>query len=232
MKKAKLAIAASVLVLAVGGFGVSQANAAAHVYTKGDAQFCASGLKDKVIKEGSSGNCVRVMQYLLNKENIETKGHQLSVDGDFGPMTKKIVEEREKRMKWGVDGIVGTGTFDSLANLKTTPAGKATITGIITNKSTSSSSSSHSSSSSSHSSSSHSSSSSNHSSSSSSNHSSSNHSSSSSTHNSSPAPKPSTPKPAAVSDAKIKAMNAQLDAHDRASGSGSSSLFSCSSMWC
>jgi peptidoglycan hydrolase-like protein with peptidoglycan-binding domain len=131
-KKWKIVAASAVAAtLAIGTVGVTHANAATKTYTKGDAQFCADHLKNVVLNKGEEGNCVRVLQQLLNKAGASPK---LTVDGDFGPATDKAVKEREKKLKWKIDGKVSTGHFENLKQFA--PAGKATITGVVTNKST------------------------------------------------------------------------------------------------
>jgi peptidoglycan hydrolase-like protein with peptidoglycan-binding domain len=129
-----------VATVSVGAVGMTQASAtpkSAIAYNKGDAEFCAKHLENIVLSKakGSSGNCVYVLQSLMLRDNPKLKG-VLAVDGDFGPKTDKAVRDREKRLGWDDDGLVSVGTFQNLAALKTTPAGKAHITGVVTNAST------------------------------------------------------------------------------------------------
>jgi peptidoglycan hydrolase-like protein with peptidoglycan-binding domain len=134
--------AAAVLVatFSVGAIGVTQASASSLneiAYNKGDAEFCASHMDGIYLsqKNGSSGNCVRVLQSLLLKENPTWKSF-LKVDGDFGPMTDKAERRWEQEHSSKVDGIVNANNFTFLARINTTPAGKAHITGVVTNAST------------------------------------------------------------------------------------------------
>jgi peptidoglycan hydrolase-like protein with peptidoglycan-binding domain len=60
-------------------------------------------------QEGSTGEDVRSIQYLLNAQ-----GSNLSVDGDFGPLTKAAVEHFQGVQGLAVDGIVGTQTWPAL----------------------------------------------------------------------------------------------------------------------
>jgi peptidoglycan hydrolase-like protein with peptidoglycan-binding domain len=137
--RSKFAVVAAVAVV-VGAAGMSQASAAqAPTYTKTDVKQCAKTHEHNLIRPGDDVPCVRVLQQLLNK-TPEVKALSkdskpfLSVDGDYGPNTKKAVLAREKGMKWDVDGIVGKGHFESLE--KHAPEGKARL---VTTKPTSSS---------------------------------------------------------------------------------------------
>lgn len=60
-------------------------------------------------QQGSIGEDVRSIQYLLNSH-----GSSLSVDGDFGPLTKAAVEQFQQSHGLGVDGIVGNQTWPAL----------------------------------------------------------------------------------------------------------------------
>lgn len=59
-----------------------------------------------VLKEGSSGKLVEVIQKLLGG---------LKVDGLFGPKTEQAVKEFQKNRKLDQDGIVGEKTWNSLS---------------------------------------------------------------------------------------------------------------------
>lgn len=68
-----------------------------------------------VYKQGSSGGCVRELQWLLLDH-----GHYVgSPDGDFGPVTKQRVVDFQKEVGLEADGIVGPLTW---ARLRATPA--------------------------------------------------------------------------------------------------------------
>ena len=60
-------------------------------------------------KEGSSGENVRSVQYLLTAH-----GYSLAIDGVFGPLTKGAVEAFQAAHGLGVDGIVGNQTWPQL----------------------------------------------------------------------------------------------------------------------
>jgi hypothetical protein len=60
-------------------------------------------------QEGSSGEDVRSVQYLLTAQ-----GHPVSVDGIFGPLTKGAVESFQAADGLAADGIVGNQTWPRL----------------------------------------------------------------------------------------------------------------------
>lgn len=60
-----------------------------------------------IIKEGSTGSEVKLIQQKLN----------LVVDGVFGPLTKEAVKEFQKNNGLSVDGIVGKNTWEKLTEL-------------------------------------------------------------------------------------------------------------------
>ena len=62
-----------------------------------------------LVQEGSTGEDVRTVQYL-----VTAQGHPTGVDGDFGPLTKAAVEAFQSSRGLGVDGIVGPQTWPQL----------------------------------------------------------------------------------------------------------------------
>lgn len=64
------------------------------------------------IREGSRGNFVKILQYLLN-----SYGSNLSVDGVFGGATLRAVKQFQQNNGLSVDGIVGQNTWAKLLNL-------------------------------------------------------------------------------------------------------------------
>lgn len=60
-----------------------------------------------IIKEGSTGSEVKLIQQKLN----------LVADGVFGPLTKEAVKEFQKNNNLSVDGIVGKNTWEKLTEL-------------------------------------------------------------------------------------------------------------------
>ncbi len=62
-----------------------------------------------VVEEGDSGENVRTVQYLLNQH-----GAALTVDGDFGPLTKAAVEQFQGPHGLASDGEVGPDTWTPL----------------------------------------------------------------------------------------------------------------------
>ncbi len=65
-----------------------------------------------IIRIGSRGNFVRILQYLLNYY-----GANISVDGVFGGGTQRAVQEFQGANNLTVDGIVGRNTWNKLLNL-------------------------------------------------------------------------------------------------------------------
>jgi peptidoglycan hydrolase-like protein with peptidoglycan-binding domain len=62
-----------------------------------------------LVKRGSQGHPVPALQYLLRQ-----RGHQVTVDGLFGPKTEAAVEGFQRAAHIGVDGIVGPLTWGAL----------------------------------------------------------------------------------------------------------------------
>ena len=62
-----------------------------------------------LVQQGSTGEDVRTVQYLLTAQ-----GHPTGVDGDFGPVTKTAVEAFQSSRGLGADGIVGPQTWPQL----------------------------------------------------------------------------------------------------------------------
>src|SRR5919197_6472883 len=60
-------------------------------------------------KEGSTGEAVRTVQYLLRAH-----GQSLSVDGIFGPRTEAAVRAFQQAHGLAVDGVVGNATWMAL----------------------------------------------------------------------------------------------------------------------
>lgn len=67
------------------------------------------------IKQGSSGNSVKALQYLLNQY-----GYNLEPDGRFGGNTYRAVVDFQKNNGLTQDGIVGPNTWSALLNLNAT----------------------------------------------------------------------------------------------------------------
>ena len=62
-----------------------------------------------LVREGSSGEDVRSVQYLLTAQ-----GHPVTVDGIFGPLTKGAVEAFQAAHGLAADGVVGNQTWPRL----------------------------------------------------------------------------------------------------------------------
>ena len=68
-----------------------------------------------LVKSGSQGHPVPALQYLL-----QARGHPVTVDGKFGPMTRAAVESFQTADQITVDGIVGPQTWEALIIVVTT----------------------------------------------------------------------------------------------------------------
>lgn len=78
-----------------------------------------------MLRMGSQGARVREVQQLLRRA-----GYAVTVDGDFGPSTKKAVIAFQKASKTTVDGVVGPKTYEALQRYKTSadePLGKQPV---------------------------------------------------------------------------------------------------------
>lgn len=62
-----------------------------------------------VLRQGSSGTCVRTLQ-----QQLEFKGYNLNIDGSFGPATRDAVIKFQQRRGLTQDGIVGRATWTAL----------------------------------------------------------------------------------------------------------------------
>src|SRR5436305_12347054 len=62
------------------------------------------------IAEGATGATVRWAQYLLVRRTLSDN----QIDGVFGPVTKRAVEEFQRSAHLTVDGIVGPATWSAL----------------------------------------------------------------------------------------------------------------------
>ncbi len=87
------------------------------------------------IQYGSSGSDVKKLQQELNK-----KGYNLDVDGQFGSKTQSAVKDYQKKNGLAVDGIVGKNTWGSLtansSNTKTATTSKTASKKTTTKKTT------------------------------------------------------------------------------------------------
>jgi peptidoglycan hydrolase-like protein with peptidoglycan-binding domain len=65
----------------------------------------------RILRSGSSGDDVKVLQNLLNYLPDSITGPDLVVDGDFGPKTQAAVKKFQTYFGLSSDGIVGKNTF-------------------------------------------------------------------------------------------------------------------------
>ncbi len=96
-----------VFVLAIGMIGayqIKQSRAATPNY------HCMS----KTLSHGSRGDCVRMLQAILN---VESYGYgDIFVDGIFGTQSTNAVRAFQANRRIGADGIVGPNTWNRLCN--------------------------------------------------------------------------------------------------------------------
>lgn len=76
---------------------------------------CAIG--SAALRTGDDGDMVYELQ-----ERLVSLHYDLSADGDFGPRTEKAVRQFQQDNGLKVDGIVGNGTWDTLARLSPAPS--------------------------------------------------------------------------------------------------------------
>jgi len=76
-----------------------------------------------LLKVGSTGDDVKKVQEWLNLWRYYKADwfHIVTVDGEYGPQSKKIIMEFQRKMKLEADGVVGVNTFRKL----TEPISKA-----------------------------------------------------------------------------------------------------------
>lgn len=67
------------------------------------------------IRQGSDGNFVRILQYILNEY-----GYDLDTDGRFGGNTLRAVTDFQTKNNLTADGIVGRNTWTALLNIDPT----------------------------------------------------------------------------------------------------------------
>lgn len=96
--------------LTVDGAAGNQTLAALHILAT--ASVPTPTPSTTVLRVGSTGNAVKVLQEALNKQ-YPAYSH-LTVDGDFGPATEAVVKEFQQRAGLTVDGIVGSQTLNAL----------------------------------------------------------------------------------------------------------------------
>jgi hypothetical protein len=95
----------------VGAAGVADtANAANNPYYSSCTNY-----KSTTLRQGSTGNCVKYLQWALNQ--LSYISPKLQVDGQFGPMTNSAVRTFQSRVGIGVDGVVGPQTWGKLDQL-------------------------------------------------------------------------------------------------------------------
>lgn len=68
-------------------------------------------------RQGSSGSCVKHLQWYLNTRVVRTLtnscGH-IAIDGSFGPITRDRVVKYQTAQRLSADGVVGPQTWGNL----------------------------------------------------------------------------------------------------------------------
>jgi peptidoglycan hydrolase-like protein with peptidoglycan-binding domain len=91
------------IVVAIGGY--------VYLYGTHAATTCYA----QQLQQGSSGQCVKDVQNLLNYQLFGAKSSNfLSVDGQFGSYTKAAVQQEQKNNSITMNGIVATQTWQAL----------------------------------------------------------------------------------------------------------------------
>ena len=112
------AVAPAVLAAALAASALSAAGPAAAASVAGSANTAASTAAVTasftfawpVLREGSRGQAVVALQYLLTARGFGTAG----VDGIFGPHTRAAVMRFQASKKLSVDGVVGNQTWPAV----------------------------------------------------------------------------------------------------------------------
>ena len=101
------------IVAAIGvgllGAPTGLASVAASAATTATPAAAAAAASWPVVKQGQSGERVRVIQLLLNNS-----GAHLTVDGKFGSSTTTAVKAFQRKKGLAVDGFVGSATWTKL----------------------------------------------------------------------------------------------------------------------
>jgi hypothetical protein len=91
-----------------------------------------SSAADGMLRLGSEGNSVRELQNLLVRA-----GFAVNADGDFGPATKKALQEFQRSKSIQVDGVAGPETMKALSEYRQTgenlakPDLKGVVDGLV-----------------------------------------------------------------------------------------------------
>ncbi len=87
------------------------------LYSEGITISEVERIFSEVLKRGSRGNDVRVIQYFLNFLGFfNDRLPQISVDGIFGPATENAVRQFQSQYGLTVDGIVGRATWNAIVD--------------------------------------------------------------------------------------------------------------------
>ena len=100
--------------------GVFEKRRGAGIVGFGVPNFGAAAPADELpfVTRGDRGAPVRRVQGLLRAANPTLADADLAVDGDFGPVTERLVKELQRRHGLEVDGVVGPQTWRALLGLR------------------------------------------------------------------------------------------------------------------
>jgi peptidoglycan hydrolase-like protein with peptidoglycan-binding domain len=100
--------------------GVFEKHRRAGIVGYGVPNFAAAQVSDELplLRRGSRGAAVRRVQGLLRAASPAMTDADLSLGGDFGPVTERLVKELQNRHGLEVDGVVGPRTWRALLGLR------------------------------------------------------------------------------------------------------------------
>ena len=98
--------------------GVFEKRRRAGIVGYGVPNFGAAPDQLPLLKRGHRGHAVRRVQGLLRAANPGLTDEDLTLGGDFGPVTERLVKELQNRHGLEVDGIVGPKTWRALLGLR------------------------------------------------------------------------------------------------------------------
>jgi peptidoglycan hydrolase-like protein with peptidoglycan-binding domain len=98
--------------------GVFEKRRRAGIVGYGVPSFGAAPDELPLLKRGDRGAPVRRVQGLLRAANPGLSDADLSLGGDFGPVTERLVKELQNRHGLEVDGVVGPKTWRALLGLR------------------------------------------------------------------------------------------------------------------
>lgn len=111
-----LPILAIFIVAGIGTYMVTKSSA--YSYISGWTPYTCTQDPTPTLRYGSRGNCVKALQYLLNKwiayKRVPIR--PLTIDGQFGSRTKDAVIRFQRMYGLTADGIVGKMTWSKMTS--------------------------------------------------------------------------------------------------------------------